>query len=178
MKKDVGIILILCLGMFAMGCSQTIQPCDVDEDCDISLSGTIGEFVTMVCNLEVSAYDRCLELQPDFDLPFSLPWLDLNCEQYLDIPEVGVCELEATSTDSAPGPERLAASDQLGREIEQALGGLSVQDRMVLLLREVQRRPYSEIAELLELPMGTLKARLHRAREQLRKKLIRAGVTP
>jgi len=93
-------------------------------------------------------------------------------------PEVGVEELEATCTDATPGPDRLAASDELGREIEQALGKLSVQDRAVLVLREIQRRPYGEIAELLELPMGTLKARLHRAREQLRKKLIRAGVTP
>lgn len=93
-------------------------------------------------------------------------------------PEVGVEELEATGTDAAPGPDRLAASDELGREIELALGKLSVQDRAVLLLREVQRRPYGEIADLLGLPMGTLKARLHRAREQLRKKLIRAGVTP
>ena len=71
-----------------------------------------------------------------------------------------------------------AESDQLGHEIEQALGKLSEQDRSVLILREVQKRPYAEIAELLAMPMGTLKARLHRAREQLRKRLIRAGVTP
>ena len=47
----------------------------------------------------------------------------------------------------------------------------------MLILREVQGLPYAEIARILELPLGTLKARLHRAREQLRSKLIRAGVT-
>jgi RNA polymerase sigma-70 factor (ECF subfamily) len=92
--------------------------------------------------------------------------------------EVGTEQLEATSIDTSPGPDRVAESDRLGREIEQALGKLSEQDRSVLILREVQERPYAEIAEMLALPMGTLKARLHRAREQLRKKLIRAGVTP
>ena len=92
--------------------------------------------------------------------------------------EVGTEQLEATSIDTSPGPDRVAESDRLGREIEQALGKLSEQDRSVLILREVQERPYAEIAEMLELPMGTLKARLHRAREQLRKTLIRAGVTP
>jgi RNA polymerase sigma-70 factor (ECF subfamily) len=92
--------------------------------------------------------------------------------------EVGTEQLEATSVDSTPGPDRMAESDRLGHEIEQALHQLSEQDRSVLILREVQERPYAEIAEMLDLPMGTLKARLHRAREQLRKKLIRAGVTP
>ncbi len=92
--------------------------------------------------------------------------------------EVGTEGLEATSTDGSPGPDRLAQSDQLGYEIERALEQLSEDDRSVLILREVQERPYAEIAEMLALPMGTLKARLHRAREQLRKKLIRAGVTP
>ena len=72
----------------------------------------------------------------------------------------------------------VAQMNQLGHEIEQALGKLSEQDRSVLILREVQKRPYAEIAEMLALPLGTLKARLHRAREQLRKRLIRAGVTP
>jgi RNA polymerase sigma-70 factor (ECF subfamily) len=93
-------------------------------------------------------------------------------------PEVGTEQLEFHSADDNPGPDRLVEADELGREIERALGKLSAQDRSVLVLREVQRLPYGEIAEMLEMPLGTLKARLHRAREQLRKKLIHAGVTP
>jgi RNA polymerase sigma-70 factor (ECF subfamily) len=45
-------------------------------------------------------------------------------------------------------------------------------------MREVQGLPYDEIAQALGMPLGTLKARLHRARERLRTKLSRAGVTP
>lgn len=37
---------------------------------------------------------------------------------------------------------------------------------------------YDEIAELLDLKLGTLKAALHRAREKLRHALVRAEVTP
>ena len=80
--------------------------------------------------------------------------------------------------DERVGPERLAASSELGQLIENALGEMPVRDRAVLILREVQGLPYSEIAGILELPLGTLKARLHRAREQLRAKLERAGARP
>jgi RNA polymerase sigma-70 factor (ECF subfamily) len=48
----------------------------------------------------------------------------------------------------------------------------------VLVMREVQGLAYDEIAGALDLPMGTLKARLHRARERLRTRLVRAGVKP
>ena len=93
-------------------------------------------------------------------------------------PEVEAELKETISPDTAAGPGRLAESQELGRLIEDALGKLPERDRAVLLLREVQGLPYSEIASILELPLGTLKARLHRAREQLRVKLLRAGVTP
>jgi RNA polymerase sigma-70 factor (ECF subfamily) len=80
--------------------------------------------------------------------------------------------------DSNPGPGQLAESDELGRRIQATLGTLSPQDRAVVVMREVQGLPYDEIAETLGMPLGTLKARLHRARERLRAKLTRVGVTP
>ena len=85
-----------------------------------------------------------------------------------------VVEAEA---DASPGPEKLTESGELGQMIERALGSLSPQDRSVVLLREVHGLPYDEIAEILGLPLGTLKARLHRARERLRARLNHAGVT-
>jgi len=85
---------------------------------------------------------------------------------------------DVVTADKRHGPQRLAESGELGRQIEDALDDLAPRDRAVVILREVQGLPYSEIARLLEVPMGTLKARLHRAREQLRARLVRAGVTP
>ncbi len=85
---------------------------------------------------------------------------------------------EIMTADSRGGPGRLAESAELGRLIENALGKLAPRDRAVLILREVQELPYTEIAGILDIPLGTLKARLHRAREHLRAKLVRAGVAP
>jgi RNA polymerase sigma-70 factor (ECF subfamily) len=80
--------------------------------------------------------------------------------------------------DAAPGPQRLAESGDLRRLIDRALEALSPDDRAVIVMREVQALPYDEIAAALDMPLGTLKARLHRARERLRTRLYRAGVTP
>lgn len=66
---------------------------------------------------------------------------------------------------------------ELGKLLGEALASLTPKDRAVVVLREVQGLPYDEIAQTLEIPIGTLKARLHRARERLRKRLVRTGVT-
>jgi RNA polymerase sigma-70 factor (ECF subfamily) len=92
--------------------------------------------------------------------------------------EVGTEVLEQTSQDPSAGPQRIAESDQLGEQIEKALEKMHPRDRAVLLLREVQQLSYAEISEILDVNLGTLKARLHRARENLRERLVRAGVTP
>ena len=81
-------------------------------------------------------------------------------------------------TDPAPDPERHAAAQALGGILERALGRLTPRDRAIVLLREVEGVPYEEIAETLGLPLGTVKAALHRSRERLRETLLRAGVHP
>ena len=82
------------------------------------------------------------------------------------------------SPSAAPGPDRLAAADESAEILARVLETLSPADRAVVLLREVHALPYGEIAAALDLPLGTLKARLHRARERLRERLLRAGATP
>jgi RNA polymerase sigma-70 factor (ECF subfamily) len=85
-------------------------------------------------------------------------------------------EVVESEADHTPNPEKLTESSEVGRAIEEALASLSPRDRSVIVMREVQGLPYDEIASILELPLGTLKARLHRARERLRERLGRAGV--
>lgn len=82
-----------------------------------------------------------------------------------------------TQADSTPGPRQLAESDQVGRLIQEALAALSPGDQAVVVMREIQGLPYDEIATALNVPLGTLKARLHRARDRLRSRLTRAGVS-
>lgn len=81
-------------------------------------------------------------------------------------------------SDHNPGPQQRAEASEIGDRIEGALATLSSVDRAVIVMREVQGLPYDEIAQVLRVPLGTLKARLHRARDRLRTKLCREGVTP
>ncbi len=61
--------------------------------------------------------------------------------------------------------------------VQTALSGLSEQHRGILVLREMNEASYEEIAEILDLSIGTVRSRLNRARKQLRISLeeLRAG---
>lgn len=57
---------------------------------------------------------------------------------------------------------------ELGATIEAAIGRLRPEYRSCILLRHVEGRAYEEIAEILDLPLGTVKTYIHRARNELR----------
>ena len=57
---------------------------------------------------------------------------------------------------------------ELGGMIEEAIGRLRPEYRSCILLRHVEGRAYEEIAEILNLPLGTVKTYIHRARNELR----------
>jgi len=80
-------------------------------------------------------------------------------------------EIEATALQvSARGLSPLEAleSRELGGMIEQAIGRLRPEYRSCILLRHVEGLAYEEIAELMNLPLGTVKTYIHRARNELR----------
>jgi RNA polymerase sigma-70 factor, ECF subfamily len=60
---------------------------------------------------------------------------------------------------------------ELGSAIEQAISGLRPEYRSCILLRHVEGRSYEEIASTLDLPLGTVKTYIHRARHELRRAL-------
>lgn len=77
--------------------------------------------------------------------------------------------------DSAPTPEeQVIALDEQSR-LNEALQALEEDQRQILILRAVNGLSYTEIAEALQLKEGTVKSRLARARDQLRKKLQQNG---
>ncbi|MCO5968507.1 RNA polymerase sigma factor [Actinoallomurus soli] len=69
--------------------------------------------------------------------------------------------------------DRMAAA-ALGPHLAKALATLSAQDRNALLLLAWGELSYAEIAATLDLPLGTVKAKIHRARKKLRKALPEA----
>jgi RNA polymerase sigma-70 factor (ECF subfamily) len=83
-------------------------------------------------------------------------------------------EAQATSLDvESRGQSALEAieSRELGSAIEQAIGNLRPEYRSCILLRHVEGRSYEEIAATLDLPLGTVKTYIHRARHELREAL-------
>jgi RNA polymerase sigma-70 factor, ECF subfamily len=79
--------------------------------------------------------------------------------------------------DSAPGPEQqVVALDEASR-LRAAIDALPEKYRTVVTLFHLQGRQYEEIANVLGLPIGTVKTHLFRAKEQLRRLLSGAEVT-
>ncbi len=68
-------------------------------------------------------------------------------------------------------PEHALMAGVLDEEIEAALAGLSEGVRLVVLLVDVEGLPYEEAAAALGVPVGTVRSRLNRGREQLRQAL-------
>jgi RNA polymerase sigma-70 factor (ECF subfamily) len=65
---------------------------------------------------------------------------------------------------------------ELGDSIRDALATLPEEHRTVFVLSEVQGLKYAEISEVLDVPVGTIKSRMHNATKRLRDALVRAGV--
>lgn len=80
-------------------------------------------------------------------------------------------EIEATALqvgDKGETPLAELEARELGSAIERAIGQLRPEYRSCILLRHVEGLAYEEIAQLLDLPLGTVKTYIHRARHELR----------
>jgi RNA polymerase sigma-70 factor (ECF subfamily) len=69
--------------------------------------------------------------------------------------------------DEGPAPDRGTTAREANAIITEALAALDEDHRQILLLRDVEDLSYEEIADILDLPRGTVKSRLHRARAEL-----------
>ncbi len=72
-------------------------------------------------------------------------------------------------------PAQYVEHKELGGQIEHAIGELREEYRTVIVLRHVEGYAYDEIAEIMELPLGTVKTYLHRARAELRESLAQVA---
>ncbi|WP_060205522.1 RNA polymerase sigma factor SigW [Sporosarcina koreensis] len=102
--------------------------------------------------------DRIRKKKPDYYLDATVPGTDgLNMYSQIaaqgDLPEEEV--------------ERMEEQDRVQYEI----GRLPEKYRTVIILRYMEELPLQEISDILELPLGTVKTRVHRGREALRKQM-------
>lgn len=78
---------------------------------------------------------------------------------------------EAAGTDQTTDLRIEAVQELLGDEIANALNSLPVDFRTVIILCDVEGFTYEEMAKILDIPIGTVRSRLHRARMLLKDKL-------
>jgi RNA polymerase sigma-70 factor (ECF subfamily) len=95
-------------------------------------------------------------------------------------PEEGSAGEERTIDLEDPGdrPDEDAEKSELARRLEALVEELPPDSRAAILLRHQQDLPYEEIARVLQVPLGTVKARIHRARIMLKQKLLAQGDVP
>jgi RNA polymerase sigma-70 factor (ECF subfamily) len=78
---------------------------------------------------------------------------------------------EASVRAATVDPERVRATEELRGRLETAIGELPPVQREVLVLKEFEGLKYREIAELLDVPIGTVMSRLYAARQRLAARL-------
>jgi RNA polymerase sigma-70 factor, ECF subfamily len=77
--------------------------------------------------------------------------------------------------DAAPGPEQQALSGEVARQIEGAMDRLPPEQRLAVVLCDIQGLSYDEAALVMSVELGTVKSRLSRARANLRELLLASG---
>ena len=70
--------------------------------------------------------------------------------------------------DGALDPVKNVEHKEIQQRVQQALDSLDPEDARIILLRDLQDVPYEDVAEILDIPVGTVKSRLHRARQALK----------
>lgn len=81
--------------------------------------------------------------------------------------------LDETIEGAVPGldPEEAAVETERATAVRLAIAALPVEFRAVIVLHDLQGLDYSKVAESLEIPLGTVKSRIHRARLELARML-------
>jgi len=98
----------------------------------------------------------------------------LNPSQHRTVPlgDGNPMEEDMEFPSSDPDPSQTYERKEIQERVQEGINHLSQDDALLILLHDFQDVPYEEIANLLDIPLGTVKSRLHRARQSLKGWLI------
>ena len=82
-------------------------------------------------------------------------------------------QVSEEATQQIRTPEEEALADVLDEDVQRALDALPPEYRMVVLLTDLEGFSYREVAEILEIPVGTVMSRLYRGRKRLESEMLR-----
>ena len=88
-------------------------------------------------------------------------------------PDTQPIEEIAVAAPESSSPEAEYGRQERGQQLEKAMAGLEEDYRVALELRYMGERSYEEIAEVMGLPLGTVKTYIHRGKAQLRRAMAR-----
>jgi len=88
-----------------------------------------------------------------------------------DVPGIGEHAMQMALTDHADSPFDSVAHREVQQRVEEELRKVPEPYRTTLILRDLEEMSYEEIAEVLEISLGTVKSRLTRGRDALRQRL-------
>ena len=91
-----------------------------------------------------------------------------SLDEYIELDENSVTR---QIVDDGPTPDQVVETKERTRVLQSAINSLPDYQRIILTLYSFQHRSYEEIADVLRLPIGTVKSRLNRARLALAEKL-------
>jgi RNA polymerase sigma-70 factor (ECF subfamily) len=96
----------------------------------------------------------------------------------VEIPEDNEPQAFGTGRPLAEDPIEDYVEGHFSEEVSKALDGLSPEQRQIVVLADIEECSYQEIAEVVGCSIGTVRSRLHRARNQLRKLITRQLRSP
>jgi RNA polymerase sigma-70 factor (ECF subfamily) len=94
-------------------------------------------------------------------------------EDFAGIEESFESRVDRDRSAAIRNPEEEALANSLDEGVQRALAGLPEDYRMAIVLADLEGFSYKEIAEILEVPIGTVMSRLYRGRKQLEAELLR-----
>lgn len=90
-------------------------------------------------------------------------------------PQIGSLDDEGMMEPTGPVedmPDKAIFDAMVGAEVEEALGRVPPDFRLAVLLSDVEQMSYQEIADITEVPIGTVRSRIARGRAMLRRQLV------
>lgn len=86
--------------------------------------------------------------------------------------DVGDGEVQMEFEDEGLKPDELLVSKETQSEVQEALMEVSEKNRIVVVLRDIKGFSYSEISDIVNIPIGTIKSRISRGRNELKSILM------